>query len=146
MAHIDESPATRDRRARQGNSFGLNVLPAENSHSATATQASCGLPDSGRAALSRVAHVPAPRLGEESDDYPVIASLNDRWRVIACKNSIQWILQKRRGGPNHWRGKYFCRSREVLVRCAREYAGRIRGDTLVVLFRLPERFPQAAAA
>jgi hypothetical protein len=79
-------------------------------------------------------------LGEENDDYPTVAILNDRWRVVVCRNSIQWILQKR-GGPNHWRGRYFCRTREVLIRCAREHAGEIGGDALVILLRRPERFP-----
>jgi hypothetical protein len=102
-----------------------------------------GLLGSSRTALSRDAHLPVARLGEETDDYPTVAVLNATWRVIACRQSIQWILQRRRGGPNHWRGQYFCRTREVLVRCAREHAGQIGGDALVVLLRLPEWFPEA---
>jgi hypothetical protein len=84
----------------------------------------------------KIARLPAPRLGEENDDYPTVAILNDRWRVVLCRNSIQWILQKR-GGPNH----YFRRTRDVLIRCAREHAGQIGGDALLILLRLPERFP-----
>jgi hypothetical protein len=61
--------------------------------------------------------------------------------VVACKNNIQWILQVRRG--NRWHGKYFFRTREGLVLLAREYAGEISGDALVILLRLPERFPEA---
>lgn len=144
MAYIDENPASGDRGARQREfHFGRNV-PAENSHSATTTQAPSGLSDGGRTVLSSAAHVPAPRLGEESDNYPVIASLNDRWRVIACRQSIQWILQRRRGGVDHWRGYWFCRTREALIRGAREHAGQIAGDALVVLLRLPESFPESA--
>jgi hypothetical protein len=94
--------------------------------------------------LLHTARVPVAPLGEEADDYPTIAVLNNRWRVIACRNLIQWILQNRRGGPNHWRGRYFCRTREVLVRCAREHAGPIGGDALASLLRLPERFPEAS--
>ena len=77
--------------------------------------------------------------GEENDAYPVVATLNCRWRVIVCKNSIQWILQTRRGGPDSWRGRSFCRTREALVRCARQHAGEIAADALVILLRLPER-------
>jgi hypothetical protein len=52
--------------------------------------------------------------GEESDSYPAVANLNDRWRVIACGAGIQWILQRRRG--DHWVGYWFCRTREALPR------------------------------
>jgi hypothetical protein len=79
--------------------------------------------------------------GEESDSYPTVAILNDRWRVIVCKNSIQWVLQKRRSSPNGWRGHWFCRTSEALLRGVRKYAGDIGGDALVILLRLPERFP-----
>jgi hypothetical protein len=92
---------------------------------------------------SSVARVSGPLVGEESDSYPAVASLNARWRIIACTNSIQWILQQRRGG-DRWRGRYFYRTREALVRGAREHAGQVGGDALVVLLRLPERFPEAA--
>src|SRR6516164_5309896 len=101
-----------------------------------------GLLGSGRTALSRAAHLPVARLGEETDDYPTIAILNNRWRVIACRQSIQWVLQRRRGGVDHWRGYWFCRTREALICGAREHAGQIGGDALVVLLRLPERFPE----
>jgi hypothetical protein len=85
------------------------------------------------------ARLPGPPWGEENDTYPVVASLNDRWRVIVCKNSIQWVLQQRRGGRNHWRGRSYCLTREALIRCSHEHAGTIAGDALVILLRLPER-------
>jgi hypothetical protein len=110
---------------------------------ATATQSSSGLPDSARTVLSSVGRVYAPPLAEETDAYPTIARLNDRWRVIACRQSIQWILQRR--GGEYWRGYWFCRTREALVRGARQHAGPIDGDALVILLRLPERFPEAAS-
>jgi hypothetical protein len=32
-------------------------------------------------------------LNESYDDYPrVVAKLNDRWRVIECRDRVQWIL------------------------------------------------------
>jgi hypothetical protein len=91
-----------------------------------------------RAALSSTGHVPAALRGEEND-YLAVAALNDGWRVIVCKNSIQWILQRRRAGPDSWRGRSFCCTREALVRCARQHAGDIAADALVILLRLPER-------
>jgi len=89
---------------------------------------------------SSVTRVSGRIRGEESESYPVIARLNDRWRVVAC--NIQWILQLRRG--NRWHGKYFFRTRGGLVLLAREYAGEIHGDALVTRLRLPERFPEGA--
>ena len=76
------------------------------------------------------------RAEENSDDRPVIAVLNDRWRVVECPGGIQWILQYR-SGPTLWEGRYFCRSREGLLQCVREHAGEIGGDALVFLLRLP---------
>jgi len=88
---------------------------------------------------SPAGHVPAALMGEENDAYPVVASLNAGWRVIVCKAAIQWILQRRRGGPNGWRGRSYCRTSEALVGCAREHVGGTAGDALVILLRLPDR-------
>ena len=45
----------------------------------------------------------------ESDDnyHDVVAQLAPRWRVIVCKDYLQWIIQKRTAEPLHagiWRG------------------------------------------
>lgn len=56
---------------------------------------------------------------ETSDFYKgVIAVLTSRWRVINCKNGIQWILQKRTAEPVHegiWRGQSYFTSRAALL-------------------------------
>jgi hypothetical protein len=100
-----------------------------------------GPPDSGHGVLSSAAALSGLPRCEENDNYPTIARLNVHWRVVECKNSIQWILQRRQG--KRWRGAWFCRTREALIRGAREHAGQIGGDALIVLLRLPERFPEA---
>jgi len=52
---------------------------------------------------------------EIADDYgQVIAVIDDRTRVINCKDDIQWIVQHRSGGQ--WRNKAFCRRRATLLR------------------------------
>jgi hypothetical protein len=97
-----------------------------------------------KAAKSNTGHLSGRSRAEENDDYPVVAALNPAWRVIACKHSLQWILQHRRGGPDSWRGEWFCRTREALVRGVRMHtgdAGLLPGDALVVLLRLPEILP-----
>src|SRR5262249_14611138 len=92
----------------------------------------------GQPVLSNTASLSRPGRGEENDAYPVVANLNARWRVIVCKNSIQWILQRRDGRrANHWRGYWFCRTREALIRGVRARAGEIAGDALVALLRFP---------
>ena len=127
------------RLERLGGGSAQSLPPSDATCGGDALIESLAHPDIGRTVLSHAVHVPGPRLAEESDSYPVVVSLNDRWRVVICKHSIQWILQKRRGGSNTWRGRYFCRTREALIRCAREYAGEIGGDASVILMRLPER-------
>jgi hypothetical protein len=89
---------------------------------------------------SAVAQVSSPALGEESDAYPTIANLSTRFRVIACRANIQWILQKRRGDVDHWRGVWFCRTRQALVRGVHMHVDHIGGDALARLLRLPQRF------
>jgi hypothetical protein len=133
-AHAVAKPAFD--RSRPPNSL------AELTGADTATGAPFAHP--GPADLSTVGRVPVALPREESDDYPrVVAVLNDRWRVIVCGNSIQWILQQRRGVRDNWRGRSFCCASAALVRCAREHAGELGGAALVILLRLPERIGAA---
>jgi hypothetical protein len=143
MRFTDANPATGDRGDRQQEEHFWRNVAELNNRRATARQVPSGPPDSPlipKSGKSATAHLSGPTGGEESDTYPrVVAKLNDRWRVITCKSSIQWILQRRRGGADHWRGYWFCRTKEALIRGARHYAGEIHGDALAVLLRLPER-------
>jgi hypothetical protein len=83
---------------------------------------------------------------ESSDDYPVIVLLNGRWRVIACRHGIQWILQYRNRvetvARDVWRGRSYCRTREALIRVCDDHAGIIDPDARATLDGLPERFPE----
>ena len=60
----------------------------------------------------------------ERDDafVQVVAQLAPRWRVIVCKDYLQWIIQKRSAEPLHrgvWRGQSYTTARNSLVRlCA----------------------------
>jgi hypothetical protein len=80
---------------------------------------------------------------ESSDDYSgLVAILNRAWRVVACRDRIQWILQYR-GSPkkprrDDWRARSYCRTSEALRRCAREHAGAIRPEVAVLLDVLPD--------
>jgi hypothetical protein len=70
--------------------------------------------------------------------YRAIAQLDQNTRVIECKDGIQWIVQRRAGDA--WRGVSFCRTKEALLRCVREW---VPGEH-PVLAVLPDRFPEAA--
>ena len=56
---------------------------------------------------------------ETSDFYEgIVTNLEPRWRVIICKNKIQWILQKRTAEPLHkgiWRGQSYITTKECLI-------------------------------
>ena len=56
---------------------------------------------------------------ETSDFYEgVVTNLEPRWRIIICKNKIQWILQKRTAEPLHkgiWRGRSYVTTKEALI-------------------------------
>jgi hypothetical protein len=93
----------------------------------------------------------AARLITESDEqYPRIIRLNDRWRVIECRDRQQWILQARNRAEtvatDVWRGRSYCRTREALIRCCDRYAGALDPAALAALGALPERYYVRAAA
>ena|SRR5258708_27628378 len=87
---------------------------------------------------------------ETADDYPgFVAQLNPDWRVVECRDRIQWILQ-RRGSPkkartDDWRGRSYCQTSEALIRCAREYAGAVDDTAAAILAALPARIKDSNA-
>ena len=90
----------------------------------------------------------------------LVAQLNESWRVV--DDPLQWILQRRKGNPrpknSGWRDRSFCRTRDALLRCVREYCGEIdvnslsklnvrrasRGRSLHLLFHLPVKYRMGA--
>ena len=82
---------------------------------------------------------------ETADDYAkVVVMLSEDWRIIECRDGIQWILQHR-GSPkkprkDDWRGRSYCRTSEALIRCARLHAGPIDASARAVLTTLPKSF------
>ncbi|WP_338827170.1 hypothetical protein [Bradyrhizobium sp. 27S5] len=88
---------------------------------------------------------------ETADDYcGFVVRLNADWRIVECRDRIQWILQ-RRGSPkksrrNDWRGRSYCRTSEALIRCTREYAGAIDPTAAVILAALPARIELVSPA
>jgi hypothetical protein len=68
--------------------------------------------------ITGVAVIETPSHRERDDGYKgVVAQLAPRWRVIICKDGIQWIIQQKEsshGGP--WRGVSYHTNRDGLLR------------------------------
>jgi hypothetical protein len=79
----------------------------------------------------------APKVyrNESAEGYgPVVAVLNGKWRVIECRDRVQWIVQSRDGTDGLWRGQSYCRSKIALLRIC----GGIEGEARATLEALPD--------
>ena len=85
---------------------------------------------------------PKPNREEKSDGYSkIVVQLNRNWRVIECKDGIQWILQSSKGfykDKPAWRGRSYCRTKKGLLKCINGKVGLIEEKNLYTLNRLPE--------
>jgi hypothetical protein len=74
---------------------------------------------------------------ESSDGHSrVVAILNGKWRVIECRDRVQWILQSRdspKPEAGLWRGRSYCRTKEALLRVCATHAGKIAAAMLAAL-------------
>lgn len=94
------------------------------------------------------------RRPKSSDEYTdLVANLNDRWRVIGCRDGVQWILQyrNRRHGAETvakdvWRGRSYCRTKEALIRVCDTHTGGINKEARDILAGLPEWLPEKQTA
>lgn len=81
---------------------------------------------------------------ETADDYHrVVAHLCAHHRVIICKDTIQWILQVKRGerdGQPRWEGLRYFHTRKALICVSHAICGRIAPCTLAILAALPNHF------
>jgi len=83
---------------------------------------------------------------EASDFYEsIIAVMASRWRVITCRNGIQWILQRRTAEPLHkgiWRGQSYFTSREALLEACARRELLFDGKARALLEALPDLISQ----
>ena len=76
---------------------------------------------------------------ENADDYEgFVVRLNDRWRVVAANDGIQWVMQRRSSASDKWSGKYYFRRRDPLIMFAKSYEVGAEPEALAVLEALPE--------
>ncbi len=84
---------------------------------------------------------------ESADDYcRVIAHLSPSYRVIVCKDGIQWILQRRDGerhGRARWTGVSYCVTRDALIRLCRASSANIEPSAMAALRALPDIIKEA---
>ena len=89
--------------------------------------------------------VTAPPSHRERDDAykDVVAQLTPRWRVIICRDGIQWILQRKEashGGP--WRGVSYHTNRDGLLRACGSLNLLSDANSTEILGELPEHISQ----
>ena len=87
-----------------------------------------------------IPEAPAPSV---DDGATIVATLNDRWRVIICPDDIQWVLQRRageRGGRARWASDSYFRTREALIAFCHARAGAVTPAASETLVSLPVRF------
>ena len=96
----------------------------------------------------RGAAVKAPLSHRERDDNynGVIVQLAPRWRIIICKDGIQFILQKRSSKHSNkgmWIGQSYNTNRDGLLRACGS-VGALNNDILEALEALPDYASQLA--
>lgn len=75
----------------------------------------------------------------------VVATLNERWRVIEAPKgwTRQSILQRRKGsysiGGSAWVGSAFCATKRALLRNIGERAGDVDPNALAIIDALPDK-------
>lgn len=75
--------------------------------------------------------------GSDDNYERVVAMLNSRWRVVLCKDGLQWVLQRKQKTRDGWHGKSWCVTREALVRCIGEKVEEVDAEGLALVRRLP---------
>lgn len=88
--------------------------------------------------------------GHETADAwgAIIAYPAAGWRVIVCRDRLQWILQRRKNGgaERPWRAVGYCQTREALVRLCAASCGPVDPFAAAILASLPETIGKGGAA
>ena len=83
----------------------------------------------------------APSHRERDEHYAhVIANPSPRWRIILCRDGMQWIVQKKEAshaGP--WRAEGYYTCRKSLIKACGKLDLLSDANTEAVLHALPER-------
>ena len=77
---------------------------------------------------------------ESEDNYQAVVFTESDWRVIKCRDALQWILQRRQKTHRRdaWRSISYCQTRKALTRLYHAKTGDVHG--MIELSKmLPER-------
>jgi hypothetical protein len=70
----------------------------------------------------------------------LLIQLSSEWRVV--EDDLQYVLERRKGKARSkatgWGRRSYCRTRLALLRCIREYCGRVSEAALHRVIELPE--------
>lgn len=83
---------------------------------------------------------------ETADNWPsVIVVLSPGWRVIVCRDGLQWIIQHRKkgGAERPWRAVRYCRTRKALLRLCAAFCEPLDPAAQAVLGALPKTIGRA---
>ena len=78
---------------------------------------------------------------ERDDNYQgVVVQLDPRWRIIECRDAIQWIIQKRSAdplNPGYWLGASYLTDRNKLIELSASLGFLSEPSKRAVLEQLP---------
>ena len=81
---------------------------------------------------------------ERDDSFcQVVVQMAPRWRVIVCRDHLQWRIQKRSAEPLHrgeWRGHSYVTNRSSLIRLCASLELLSVDTVCATLDALPEQF------
>ena len=55
------------------------------------------------------------KVEKHSEYIYVVANLSKGYRLIECKNNIQWILQKKALSKSYWRSRKYCLTKNGII-------------------------------
>jgi hypothetical protein len=91
--------------------------------------------------VATAAGIPSHR--EKDDSYrSVIVQFAPRWRVIVCKDGVQWIIQHRTADSLHrgvWRGRSYMTTRDSLIKACARVEPLSDPSVMAILSALPDR-------
>lgn len=136
---IEQEPGREVRYAR----YAVGIPNLANQRAQRQTGGAADNVQSGRQAGFSTLEKAAKADHETADGYGnVVAVPCDGWRVIVCKDDLQWIVQRRKNGgaDRPWRAVGYCRTRKALVRLCAASCGQIDPAAAAALAALPENF------
>lgn len=81
---------------------------------------------------------------ERDDDYwAVVVTFCEKWRVITCRDDLQWVIQRcdgARNGRRRWTGVHYCLTKSALLRLCRTVCGQMDPSAEALLANLPDTF------